>query len=334
VTGRRVVAVLVAVALVAGALLLRSTVLDDEADGPTATTTPGTAAPIAAAALVCITELEAVCRALASELPDVRITIADAGTTLDSLAVLPDDEPRPLWLTIEPYPAMLDSLRAAANLEPFGATDEAVGSAALAIASSPERSADLIAGCADAPLWRCIGANAGNDWTTIAADAAPGRIRPSIGDADRQAVALASFAAAVAGYYGRPDIRSSDWQDDPSFTPWVSRLLGQVDTAALSAGTPLATMAVRPALDLAATSDGELAALGGDRFVANYPEPSMWVEAVVAVPDRTAVPAEAIDTITAGVASAGWAAPGAATQSLPGPTTMLALRTLWQESTS
>ena len=105
-------------------------------------------------------------------------------------------------------------------------------------------------------------------------------IRPSIGDVDGQAVALASFAAAVAGYYGRPDIRSSDWQNDPSFTPWVSRLLGQVDTAALSAGTPLATMAVRPALDIAATTDVELTAVGGDRFAVNYPEPSMWVEAV------------------------------------------------------
>jgi hypothetical protein len=334
VTGKRVAAVLVAIALVAGALLLRANVLDGDADEPTGTTTLTTDAPSEAAALVCITELEAACRALADELPDVRITVADAGATLDSLAALPDDQPRPLWLTIEPYPAMLDSLRAVANLEPFATANEPVGSSPLTIASSPARSADLVAGCADEPLWRCIGANAGNDWTTIAPAAASGRIRPSIGDADRQAVGLASFAAAVAGYYGRADIRSSDWQDDPSFTPWVSRLLGQVDTAALSAGTPLATMAVRPALDLAATSDAELAALGGDRFVANYPEPSMWAEAVVAVPDGTAVPAAAIATITAAVASAGWAAPGAATQSLPGPTTMLALRTLWQESTS
>ena len=204
----------------------------------------------------------------------------------------------------------------------------------MTIATTPPRSADLAAGCADEPLWRCIGANAGNDWTTIAPEAAGGRIRPSIGDADGQAVALASFAAAVAGYYGRPDIRSSDWQNDPSFTPWVSRLLGQVDTAALSAGTPLATMAVRPALDIAATTDVELTAVGGDRFVANYPEPSMWVEAVMAVPDRTAVPDDATATVTAALSAAGWAGPDAAVQPVPGATTMLALRTLWQESTS
>ena len=71
--------------------------------------------------------------------------------------------------------------------------------------------------------------------------------------------------------------------------------------------------------------------------------PDAWVKAAQEIPlarrglddpDGTAVPAAAIETITTAVASAGWAAPGAATQSLPGPTTMLALRTLWQESTS
>ena len=282
-------------------LLLRNNVLDDDAEAePTgSTTTPTTGDAPAAGELICITELGAICRALGDQLPDLRVTVQDAGATLDALATLPDDAPRPLWLTIQPYPEMLDSLRTASNREPFGGTAEVVAASQLSAATSEQRATDLAAGCADEPLWRCIGANAGNDWTTLAPGTEGGPIRPSIGDAGAQAVALASFADAVAGYYGRPDIRSSDWQNDPAFTPWVSRLLGQVDASSLSGGTPLATMAMRPSLlDVAATTEAELTAVGGDRFVANYPEPSMWAEAVVAVPDRTAVPDDAIAAIT------------------------------------
>jgi hypothetical protein len=336
VTGKRIGAVVVAIALIAGAFLLRNNVLEgDDADDPPGSTTTTTQAAAEAGELVCISELRAVCQALRADHPDLRIDVQDAGTTLDALAVLPDDAPRPLWLTIEPFPAMLDALRTANGLQAFGATPDAVGASQLAIATSAARAADLTAGCADVALWSCIGANAGNDWSALAAGTAGGRIRPSLGVVDRQAAALASFAAAVAGYFGRPDIRSSDWQGDPAFTPWVSRLLGGVDPSALTAGTPLATMAIRPsALDIAATTTAELTALGGDTFVANYPEPAMWVEAVVAVPEGTAAPTDLVTATTAALSAAGWDAPGAATQALPGPTTMLALRALWQESTT
>ena len=334
-TGRRIGAVVVAVALIAGALLLRGTVLgDDEADEPPGPTTSTTAEATAAGELICVNELADVCAAVRAEYPDVRVSVEAAGVTLDAVARLPDDAPRPLWLTIQPFPAMLDALRTGGRLEPFAAAPEAVGASRLAIASSAQRATDLTTGCIDQPLWRCIGEHAGNDWSTLAPDAAAGDIRPAIGAANREAVALASFAAAVSGYFGRPDIRSSDWQNDPAFTPWVSRLLGAVDSSTLSAGTPLATMAIRPsALDIAATTDAERAALGGDRFTPNYPEPSMWVEAVVAVPEGTAVPDDLTTALAAGLAAAGWEAPGAATQPLPGATTMLALRSLWQEST-
>jgi hypothetical protein len=56
------------------------------------------------------------------------------------------------------------------------------------------------------------------------------------------------------------------------------------------------------------------------------------VEAVVAVPERTAVPDDFVAVLTAAVSAAGWDDAAAATQALPGPTTMLALRALWQES--
>jgi hypothetical protein len=334
VTGRRIGAVLVAVALIAGALVVRRVVLDDDEDvAPTGSTSTTTAAAAAAGELICITELQAVCAAVRADHPTLTVTVQDAGATLDALAALPDDAPRPVWLTVQPFPAMVDSLRTGSRLTPFGGTAEPVASSRLAIATPPGRAEALSASCAGEPLWRCIGYAAGNPWTDIGGEAGWGRVRPSLGAVDRQAVALASFAAAVGGYFGRPDIRSSDWQGDPAFTPWLNQLAGAVDVTALSGGTPLATMVNRPsALDIAATTDAEVAAVGGDRFAVNYPEPSMWVEAVLAVPDGTAVPEGLVPALATAASAAGWDAPGAATQPLPGATTMLALRARWQET--
>jgi hypothetical protein len=334
VLAKRLLAVLVAAVLIAAAFVARGALDDDaDADGPDPSTPP-TVLATSAGELRCITELQAVCATLRREYPDLRVTVQDAGTTLEELAVLADDAPRPLWLTLEPYPAMLDALRTGNRRQPFGGSPTPVAASELVVVTAPDRAGSLAAGCADQPLWSCIGASAGADWTSLDPSAPSGRIRPSLGDPDRHAVALASLAAAVAGYVGRPDVRAADWQSDPAFTAWFSRLTGVVAVSALSAGTPLATMAIRrSALDVAASTDAEVAALGGDTWVANYPQPSMWVQAVVAVPDGTAVPDDVVARVTDLTTEAGWVEPSAAAQPLPGATTMLALRTLWQEST-
>lgn len=332
-TFKRIGAVLVAVALVAGALLVRRTVLDDDDEtttaGSVATTQPAAGV---AGALVCITELAAACSDLRAEFPELAVTIEDGGDTLDELAALPDDAARPLWVTIQPFPAMVDELRVANRLEPFGATAEPVGATRLAVATQTGRSAVLAATCAARPLWACIGEDAGAPWTDLGGDAAWGRVRPSLGDVEGQALALASFAVAVAGYVGRPDIRSSDWRDDPAFAPWLRRLTGAVSLSSLSLVTPLATMVRRgSALDIAATSDAELLAVGGGLFDVNYPEPSMWAQAVVAVPEDTTAPDGLVAAVDDALAASGWTTPDAATQALPSATTMLALRARWQE---
>ncbi len=333
-TAKRIGAAVVAVALIVGAVVLRRAVLDgDDATSQAATTPPTSTA--AAGELVCVTELGALCRTLAPQLPDLTIRVEDAGVTLDALAALPDGETAPLWLTIQPYPEMVDSLRAGARLQPLGGSVEALAASRLAVALPTDGRADVLAAvCAEEPLWRCIGNHAGAPWTDFGGEPDWRTVRPSLGLVDRQAVALASLAVAVAGYLGTPDVASAAWESDPAFTPWFSRLSGAVPTSTLSAGTPLATMVVKAgALDIAATADEEVAALGGDRFAVNYPEPSMWVEAVLATPDGVTVPAGITATLEQALTASGWEPPDAATQSLPSATTMLALRTLWQQST-
>ncbi len=325
--GKRIAAVVVAVALVAGALILRRTVIDSDDDA-------GADAPVATTMLVCIPELADVCRSVSEQHPDLTITVEDAGATLDRLAALGEDAEAPAWVTIEPYPAMVDALRTSGGRTALAPETTGLGAAQAAIALPPGGRADVLtAQCAPEPLWRCIGDAAGAPWTAIGGDAAWGTVRPSLGDVDASASGLASFAVAVGGYVGRPDYGAADFQSSPSFIPWLRQLAGAVGEGALSGGTPLATMVTRPsALDVAATDDAELAATGGGYDV-RYPEPSMWLEAVLAAPGGRAIGADVLADLTAATAAAGWSEPAAATQPLPGASTMLALRSLWTEAT-
>ena len=327
-TIKRLVAALAAVALIVIALVVRRTVLDDD-NTTAASSTPTTAAHTTAGELVCITELAVACHAIEPRFPDLAVRVEPAGTTLDALASAAS--PAPTWATIQPFPAMVDAVRA----EPLGFTTTALGASRLTIATPKgPRAAALASGCAGVALWSCIGRHAGAPWTELGGDASLRTIRPSLGAADREAVALGSFADAVAGYFGTPQISVGTWENDPAFVPWVRRLSRAVPVSSLSAGTPLATMLTRAgSLDVAATTDAEVAALGGDRVDLNYPEPSMWVEAVLAVPSGASAPEGLADALTAALTSTGWAAPGSAAQRLPNADTMLALRAYWRDAT-
>jgi hypothetical protein len=92
---KRLVALLVAVGLVAGAWYLRTNVIDDDGgDGPSA---PSGEAPT----LVCATEVRAACE----RLDDVRVTYEEPGVTLDRLAA-GDDLGADGWLVSQPWPDM------------------------------------------------------------------------------------------------------------------------------------------------------------------------------------------------------------------------------------
>jgi hypothetical protein len=334
VTAKRIGAALVAVALIVIALVVRRTVLDDgdEASaGPSTVAT--TAAPTAATELVCASELAEPCRALGQRFPDLVVRVEPAGTTLD--AVSAPDASAPLWATLKPFPDMVDVLR---QRDPVGYTSAPLAATQLAIAT-PGHSGRLQAlgtGCAGQALWACIGAHAGAPWTELGGDAALGTIRPSVGVVDREAVALASFADAVAGYFGTPDINPAAFAD-AGFLPWVRRLVGAVPTSAISTGTPLATMVTTRSLDIAATTVVGVSDLILSRpdlsIDVNYPETAMWVEAVLAVPQGAAAPDGLADALTDQLGRVGWSSTGDAAQGVPDATTMVALLDLWRQLT-
>ncbi|HLM28881.1 MAG TPA: hypothetical protein VK360_03075, partial [Acidimicrobiales bacterium] len=282
---KRLGAVIVAVALVAGAFLVRNALDDDEPtveSGPGPGTTPGAAT---GGTIVCSTELGPVCGSIDAALPEWEVRVEPALATLDALADA-GAEGR-VWVTMAPFPGMVDTQRAAAGTELLGLESTPVGVSPLAVAAPNDgRLEALAADCAGAPLWRCIGDAAGSMWSDLGHEA-DGTVRPSVGDVERSGLALVALGGAVAGYFGDPAFTSAMWDVDPSFLPWLRKLATTVPADRLSGGTPLATMASRPsALDVAAHTDAERAQLSADpeRFEVQYPEPAMYVEAVAAAP--------------------------------------------------
>jgi len=325
----RALAVVIAAALVVGAFFLRRDVIEgDDA---------GTSDSGASDEVVCATELAEVCAALVDSGADVTVTVEDAGATLDRLATLEDPGEAPLWVTIEPYPEMVDSIRGSARTDPLGFTTTPFGTSQLGVAlPSDEQLEALTTACGTDPLWRCIGDHAGAPWSELGGDASWGTVRPAFGDVDASALALASFAHSVAGYFGDTEISRTRWESDPGFITWLRRIADVASGVSLSGGSALGTMATRPsALDVAATAGYELAAIdvGGDRFAPNYPSPEMWLQAELAVPGGAAAPDDLPAELATLARDFGWDSPSAATDPSPSAPTMLALRAQWDEAT-
>lgn len=322
----RLSALAVAVVLVVGSFLVRREVIEGD---------NGDRSDEQIDDLVCITELADVCTAYAAGDESVDVTIEDAGVTLDRLAALEAGAEPPLWLTVEPYPAMVDSIRAGTRVEPLGYSTNALGATQLGVALPPDGRLDvLLAACAGEPLWRCIGTNAGGPWSELGGEASWGTVRPALGDVDNSALGLSSFAASVAGYFNDPDVSRSRWENDSAFIPWLDGLADTSSGVSLSGGSSLGTMATRPsALDIAATAGFELAAVDADsqRFARNYPAPEMWLQAVLAVPGGAAA-GDLAGQLSGQLRTSGWDDPSTATTPLPSASTMLALRAYWNDA--
>lgn len=324
-TAKRLAAVLVAVLFVAGAFVVRRQFLDDDSpDGPTQATS-----------VVCITELAAACDALAREGFDV--SVRDAGETLDTFATLADPADAPVWITVTPFPAMVDSLRRAGSLPALSPTTIGMARSELVLAVSTEGRAEaLTTTCGTAPLFECVVEHVGDNWSDIGGESSWGTVRPSFGEVDATATGLVALTAATTAHVGADEV-GRDQLGQAGFITWIRGFTAAASRTALSGGTPLATMITRPsALDVAATTEAEIVR-GGEPaagFAVLYPEPVMSLQAVVAVPLGSDLVPSAVDEATRAVIDDGWTAAVdlSATSALPA-TTLLAVRSFWMEAT-
>lgn len=222
---RRLMAVVIAVSLIGGAVLIRRELERDDPSGPSAGDIT---------MLVCAVELAAACGAV-TELP---VTIEEAGTTLDRLADADADADSTsiLWLTFDPFPAMADSLRTAARLPATTFQAEAIAASPIALVAPTSVISTIGERCGTEPTWQCV---AGLDLR--------------IGFAG---TGLLGLVQAALGF----DPAGTPAFEDAQFQVWLRNLIRSVAPSQLSSGTAIDTLQTRPSsMDVAV---GTVAQLG------------------------------------------------------------------------
>jgi hypothetical protein len=324
---KRLVAALVAIGLVVGAVWLRSRIDsggDDEPAGPSSTVPPTTT-------LLCVPEVAAACRAV----PGAEVVVEPAGTTIDRLAGA--DAPGPVrWVTLAPLPALVDDLRGRTGLPPLFATTDVLASSKLVIVGRIAQMDVLGQHCASAPAWKCLGEVAGAPWSDLGGQAAWGTVKPAHESAATSARGLLTFANAVVSWFGRADLTTSDLADQ-AFLDWVRRLERSVPSFGGPETTPFEQMLLVPEINVVGTTEAEVEAEAGARrgeLALTYPAPMAQADAVVASSADGALPTPSVEALSTALQAAKWGAPSPATDGGLPPTPLLqALRQLWSEVT-
>ena len=155
---KRFGALLLATALIVLAVVVRNR-LDDDGSSSSGSDTSS------AATIVCVTELDAVCRMLDQRHADLNVRIEDEATTQQTLVSASFDPSKPpfdAWITLQPFPEMVAEQRSRALLTPaLGDTSSAVARSPLVIVAWNDRRAALESSCSGGITWKCIGDQAG-----------------------------------------------------------------------------------------------------------------------------------------------------------------------------
>lgn len=341
----RVGALVVAVGLVLGALVLRAgrDGTREVVEGPT---TGQEVIDAVTATLVCTDDLEALCRdalPIGSALPvegrpadALASDLARAGTTTSALVPT-------AWADV------VDDARARAGLPPLERGGVVV-STTLAMAVWEDRGAVLAAACglpdADALTWSCVGDHADRPWQDLGGDVRWGRVVVGHASPD-QGLGLVATTAVVASRTGQPFALAQ--LRDPAFTAWfrqLERAIGSFDPAGgshlramVTRGPSVADVAVATIAD-AATLPVADTAFGAITVVQAAPVLPVDLVVVGSDPDAVVALTDALRTreVARAFADRGWN-PGPAVppddttelSPLPDGGVLTAVRTVWDE---
>lgn len=318
---RRLLAVIAAVAMIGAAFGLRAALFDDDDDsGASASADDGRPSR-----LLCAVELSTVCNQLARE-HDIDVQIAPAGTSVDRIAGLPDDQLRDLgfdgWLTFSRDAQIARDRRERSTLAPaLGEPSAPIGRSPLVIGIWRDRAAALEEACGGTPItWRCIGDFSGREWVDAGGNAAWGRVKPAHADPATSGEGLLVIGQAAGNFYDRTDLSLDDYAED-AFLEWFSRL---EDNARIEPQSPFAQMLVGGAAlyDMVGTLEAEAAPQLAQASRDRREQVRLLYPAPVATADVVFVPAvnadradELADLVTgdagrAALARAGWRVPG------------------------
>jgi len=344
---RRVLAVVAAIAMVAGSLALRSRLDRKSSDRSQVLR------------LTCVTELEQPCSTLAHDDTRIRLTVESAGSTAERLSTGEGDLGLDGWLTTAPWPDIVDQQRRSHSLEPlFAPAPPVLARSPLVVAMWKDRAAVLGAHCGGTVGWRCLGeaaATAGG-WTAIGGRPEWGPVKVGHGSPASDAVGLSVLGQAVGSWFARTDVSTVDL-DDGGFQAWFAGLERSVPAS--GASPPLETMLVtgRAAFDAVGTTEAEAGPLlarsaRGKDVDLLYPSPMATADVVLAMPLGDTKPAGTLRGVAGGsagrraLAAAGWRVDGQprpqgvpdspplpASANLPSSGLLDALRARWREVT-
>ena len=349
---KRLLAVVAAVVMVGGALYVRSGRSNDGSSGADrAGSVRGT--------LVCATELEAACAAIARRHPELTVRTEEAQLTLTSLAGAGADPASvgfDAWLVPEPWPDMAN------QQSQQGGSGAVLGDPTPVLARSPlviaiwnDRRDALQQRCGGDITWKCIGDVAGTDWGTDAPQSGWGSVKPGHPTPERTAAGLLALGEATSSWFGTADFASNDFST-PEFRAWFTRLERAIPSFPVPPRTPLDDMLFTgPAsFDLAGSTEAAAgpaisASRDSGRLSILYPAPLTTADVVMApvagsdAGDRMKNLIES-DQTAAALAASGWrvdgqpAAPGIPDQpalppesNVPRAGVLQALRALWIE---
>lgn len=268
---KRVLALVAAVAMVAGAYVVRG----GGTGGDDGTAVAGGGGSADVLRLHCATELAEACTLLAASDDRIEVEERAPGRSADAL-VQGEELPADVWLVPRPWVEIVRQLGADGVLGP---PTDVLARSPLVLGAFDRTVPD----CGGEPVrWRCIG------------DAA-GALRPGIQGLD-DTEGLFTVAQAGTSFFGAEDYASNDFETPPEgggppFADWAAELLRAVPRSSFA--TPLATMlrTDTATYDFAATIEAvAVGAVDGTRQEGSlrviYPSPMATVDVVaVAVAD-------------------------------------------------
>ena len=305
----RLLAVLAAIGMIAGAFVYRYGVPGGGSDGNGGA--GGGDGDGGESAIVCAAELgAAVCDAIDGAV------VEPAGETADRLIAARTTEESAIggWVAPGPWPAMVDDARTRASRPKLFATSS------TALADAPIvaviRKGQQPAGCAPEVTWKCLG---------DAAQAPTFRIG---GDAPTTSTGLFLRAAAVSGFFGRTDWAINDLDEQPESRTWLDNLNQRLAQApGFGAGSLESFRLQRGSASVYVSGGAAANNQGGNvEFDVRTPTPAVTVAVAYTRAARNGRDLD-VGRLRDPLGQAGWQVrPNAKTEGLPSPGVLLALR--------
>lgn len=309
----RLLAVLAAIGMIAGAFVYRYGVPGSGSDGDGGGGNEG-GRDVAAGKIVCASELgTAVCEAADADVIESTTETADRLIAVRSAS----DAEIAGWLAPGPWAAMVDDARRRASLPAlFAKSGKGLASAPLVVVT---RKGQPVSGCPAEITWRCVGDAAQQPAFRLGAEGAP-------------APRLFIRAAALNGLLGRTDWATNDLdlpsaEGEPDPRSWIGAVDDRFGQAAGFGARSLDTFVLQQGSAAAFLTTGA-AATGAPTasFDVRTPSPAVSIAVTYTEAARNGRDLETGPAADA-LGASGWKVQSnAATQGLPSPGVLLALR--------